>query len=148
MRVKYCLLFENESTEDASFRLKFRHFGQQTAVLSISSICYQDQTLETTMKRFLRSLLAGTMQAVRAVFRAVFTFNEWEARILASAYRLPPPEIQDWQDSRPYENASRVSTLRKMKLSQWLTSPYGPIPLGMHPELIRLTLGPASRKRL
>ena len=99
------------------------------------------------MKTFLGSLLASTMQVVGANFRAVFTFAEWEARILASAHGFPPPEMQERQDNRPCENASRVSIPRNMMLSQRLTSPHLPIPLGIHPELLRLTLGSASRKR-
>jgi hypothetical protein len=68
--------------------------------VSVKSI----QTLETTtMKTSLGSLLASTMQAIGAGFRAFFTFSERDARILASAYGFPPPEIEDLQDSRPYE---------------------------------------------
>jgi hypothetical protein len=49
------------------------------------------QTLETTtMKTSLGSLLASTMQAIGAGFRAFFTFSEMDARILASAYGFPP----------------------------------------------------------
>jgi hypothetical protein len=55
------------------------------------------------MKTSLGSLLANTMQAIGAGFRAFFTFSERDARILASAYGFPPPEIEDLQDSRPYE---------------------------------------------
>ena len=100
------------------------------------------------MKTSLGSLLASTMQAIGAGLRAFFTFSERDARILASAYGFPPPEMEDLQDSRPYENASTVSIPRKMKLPQRLTPPYGQIPLGMHPELIGLTLGEPLRKRL
>jgi hypothetical protein len=100
------------------------------------------------MKTSLGSLLASSMQAIGAGIRAFFTFSERDARILASAYGFPPPEIEDLQDSRAYENASTVSIPRKMKLPQRLNPPYGPIPLGMHPELVDLTLGAALRKRL
>jgi hypothetical protein len=88
------------------------------------------------------------MQAIGAGYRAFFTFSERDARILASAYGFPPPEIEDWQDSRPWENISTVSISREMKPPQRLTPPYRPIPLGMHPEIIGLTLGAALRKRL
>jgi hypothetical protein len=88
------------------------------------------------------------MQAIAAGFRAFFTFTEKDARIMASAYGLHPPEIEDLQRSRPCKNANTVSIPRKMKLRQRLAPPYGPIPLGMHPELIGLTLGAALRKRL
>ena len=107
------------------------------------------QTLETTtMKTFLGSLLAGTMQAIETGFRAYLMFSERDARILASAYGSPSPAIEDSQDSRPYENASTVSIPRKMKPPQRLTPPYRPIPPGMDPALIDLTLGAALRKRL
>jgi hypothetical protein len=88
------------------------------------------------------------MQAIETGFRAYFTFSERDARILASAYGFPHPEIEGLQDSRPYENVSTVSIPPKMKLPQRLTSPYRPVPLGMDPELIELTLGADLRKRL
>ena len=120
---------------------------QRSSVFRVS--VKSTQTLETTtMKTSFGSLLASTMQAIGAGFRAFFTFSERDARILASAYGFPPPEMEDLQDSRPYENASTVSIPRKMKLPQRLTPPYGQIPLGMHPELIGLTLGEPLRKRL
>jgi hypothetical protein len=90
------------------------------------------------MKTYLGFLLASTMQAIGAGFRAYFTFSDG----------FPPPEIEDLQDSRPSENVSTVSIPPKMKFPQRLTPPYRPIPLGMHPELIDLTLGAALRKRL
>jgi hypothetical protein len=99
------------------------------------------------MKTFLGSLLASIMQAIETGFRAYFIFSERDARDLASAYGFPSPEIEDSQDSRPYENASTVGIPRKMKLPQRLTPPYRPIPLGMHPELIGVTLGAALRRR-
>jgi hypothetical protein len=88
------------------------------------------------------------MQAIETGFRAYFMFSERDARILASAYGFPPPEIEDLQDSRPSENESTVSFPRKTKLPQRLTPPYRPIPLDVHPELSDLTLGAALRKRL
>jgi hypothetical protein len=128
-----------------TLRSEFRQFGQQTAELNISSVCY----LETnTMKTSLGSLLASTMQAIETGFRAYFTFSERDARILASAYGFPHPEIEDLQDSRLSENVSTVSIPPKMKLPQRLTRHYRPIPPGIDPELIDLTLGAALRKRL
>jgi hypothetical protein len=52
------------------------------------------------MKTYLGFLLASTMQAIGAGFRAYFTFSDG----------FPPPEIEDLQDSRPSENVSTVST--------------------------------------
>jgi hypothetical protein len=99
------------------------------------------------MKTFLGSLLASTMQAIETGFRAYFIFSERDARMLASTYGFPSAEAEDLQDSRPSEDANTVNIPRKMKPPQWLTPPYPPIPLGMHPELIGLTLGAALRKR-
>ncbi|HXM01604.1 MAG TPA: hypothetical protein VN939_03325 [Chthoniobacterales bacterium] len=76
------------------------------------------------MKTFLGSLLASTMQAIETGFWAYFTFSERDARILASAYGSPHPEIEDLQDSRPSENESTVSIPSKMKLPQRLTPAY------------------------
>ena len=100
------------------------------------------------MKTVLRSIFAGALQAIQAGFRAYFTFSERDARILASAYGFPPPEIEDLRDGRPYENAGRVSMPGKMMLSQRLAPPYPPILPGMHPELTNLSVGVALRKRL
>jgi hypothetical protein len=100
------------------------------------------------MKTFLGSLLASIMQAMETGFGAYFVLSERDARILASAYGFPSPEIEDAQDNRPCKNASTRSIPRRMKLPQQLTPPYCPIPLGMHPELIGLTLGADLRKRL
>ena len=100
------------------------------------------------MKTSFGSLLASTMQAIETGFRAYFTFSERDARILASAYGFPHPEIEDLPDSRPPENESTVSIPSKMKLPQRLTPPYRPVPPGMDPELIDLTLGAVLRKRL
>jgi hypothetical protein len=99
------------------------------------------------MKTIFGSLLASTMKAIETGFRTYFIFSERDARILASAYGFPSPAIEDAQDTRPYEAASTVSIVGKMKLPQRLTPPYGPIPLGMHPELMGLTLGAVWRKR-
>jgi len=52
------------------------------------------------MKTFLGSLLASTMQALWAGIRAYFMLSERDARILASAYGFPPPEIEELQDGR------------------------------------------------
>ena len=100
------------------------------------------------MKTFLRSSFASILQVIQAGFRAYFTFSERDARILASAYGFPPPEIEDLQDGRPYENAGTVSIPGKMMLPQRLAPPYPPILPGMHPELTKLTLDVALRKRL
>jgi hypothetical protein len=70
------------------------------------------------MKTSLGSLLASTMQAIGAGLRAFFTFSERDARILASAYGFPPPEIEDLQDSRPYEKkAERDDDTKVSELS-------------------------------
>ena len=99
------------------------------------------------MKTFLGSLLVSAMQAIETGFRTYFIFSERDAQTLASAYGFPPPEIEDLQDKRPYEPGSTVSIPREMKLPQRLTPPYCRIPLGMHPELIGLTLGADLRER-
>ena len=88
------------------------------------------------------------MQAIETGFRAYFTFSERDARILASAYGFPHPEIEDLQYSRASDNESTVSIPRKMKFPQRLTPAYRPIPPGVDPELIDLTLGAALRERL
>jgi hypothetical protein len=65
---------------------------------------------------------------------------------LASAYGFPPPETEDLQDGGPYENAGTVSI--PGMLPQRLAPAYPPILPGMHPELTKLTLDVALRKRL
>jgi hypothetical protein len=108
----------------------------------------QSQILETSsMKTFLGSLLASLMQALETGCRAHFVFSERDARMCASGCGFPSPEKEDLQETRRFESASPVSIPRNMKLSRRLTPPYGPIPLGMHPELMSLTLGAALRKR-
>jgi hypothetical protein len=100
------------------------------------------------MKTFLGSLVASTIQALGVGIRTYFMFSERDARILASAYGFPPPQIEELQDGRPYENASTVSIPGKMMLLQRLAPSCRPILLGIHPELIDLTLSTVLRKRL
>src|SRR5262249_55319886 len=100
------------------------------------------------MKRFLGSLLASIMQSLETGCRAYFVCSERDVRMLACSCGFPSPEAKDLQDKGPCESASTVSIPRRMMLPLRLTPPYGPIPLGMHPELIGLMLGAALRKRL
>jgi hypothetical protein len=89
------------------------------------------------MKTFLGSLVASIMQALEMGCRAHFVLSERDAGLLTSACGSPSPA----------ETASQMSIPGKRMLSRRLTPPYGPIPLGMHPELMSLTVGAALRKR-
>jgi hypothetical protein len=78
---------------------------------------------------------------------AFFRFIEEDARILLSAYGFHAAEIERLQENRSEEKGRNGSPPRAARYPL-LAPPYGPIPLGLHPELVSITFGTASRRHL
>jgi hypothetical protein len=97
--------------------------------------------------RVLGLFLGGAIRGIGEGFLAFFRFTEEDARILLSAYGFHAAEIERLQEERSDEKG-RKGIPQRAAHSPLLAPSYGPIPLGLHPELVGITFGTASRRHL
>jgi hypothetical protein len=87
------------------------------------------------------------MTAIGEGLLAFFRFTEQDARILLSAYGFHAAEIEHLEKSGSDEKGKKAVAPRA-KRYPLLSPPYGPIPLGLHPEFVGIIFGNASRRHL
>ena len=93
----------------------------------------------------LASYLARVPRAMGEGLLAFFRFTEEDALVLLSAYGFHAAEIERLQKSGSDENGKNRIPLSAKRYP--LPAPsYGPIPLGLHFELVGIIFGTASRR--
>jgi hypothetical protein len=86
---------------------------------------FSDSSILTFVRRIVQDLLA------------LFRFTETDASTLLSAYGLSFLEVDRLQYNRPNEQKERSGSLETVSHRNPVSEPPAPIPIGVHPDLIR-----------
>jgi hypothetical protein len=100
------------------------------------------QVLPENQTRTLRNSVGGIVRKLLAFFQG---FTEADARALLSAYGLYEVEVDHIRQNRPDRRKEISRNFDGFGYGNRIDRWPGPIPIGVHPELIRTTRTKATR---
>jgi hypothetical protein len=96
--------------------------------------------------RLFNSVFLISVRNIVQDFLAFFRFTEADACALLSAYGLHALEVDRLQNNRPNEHKETSGAPEKISHRKRLGHPPGPIPIGVHPDVIGGNWTTASRR--